>query len=429
MKKARFCVLAVILVTVCGALTALDLGQGFSLGGGVKTGLLIKNSDYSGSLNGINLNHEYPFTLYFASRENETYKGEGWLNFAYDGENWGVHLGAWSHGNLTNYNDAFHLGDHYLWGAFFNDRFRFFGGQGGGTPISSGGWLNADWLGYTGLRLFWVDPLGFSLGINFVDPDDGNTAEGIKPVDYLTMIMFGAKYNFDEKFWLAVMVDNNPIYDDSEADYDGGLHRDPDARPIGQAGNIAYGIGIKNFIRGAGEITVDGIVANIGEDDRSEYGSSSSYKLSPITNTIALKAGYPFIEKKLYTELKAKYFTRQGDNEDLSAPATWGLLEFEPYISYKASNLVKFETAFNAALYVNSYYLAEDVVPTAGPGFIAGQVPKSPGIGEYASTYRYTVKPAVIFTFMGATTILGYNGTFSRDHVENAFYIDFRFAF
>jgi hypothetical protein len=427
MKKARFCVLAAILAMVCGALAALDLGQGFSLGGGVKTGLLIKNSDYSGRLNGIDPDDEYPFTLYFASRENETYKGEGWLNFAYDRESWGVRLGAWSHGDLTNYNDAFHLGDHYLWGSFFDHRLRFFGGQGGGAPISSGGWLNADWLGYTGLRLFWVDPLGFSLGVNFVDPDNGATAEGIRPVDYLTMIMLGAKYVFDDKFWIAVMVDNNPIYDDSEADYDGGLHRDPNAKPIGQAGNIAYGIGVRNFIRGAGEITADGIVANIGEDDRSEY--ASSYKFSPITTTIALKAGYPFIENKLYTELKAKYFIREGDNEDLSASATWGLLEIEPYVSYTASNLVKFEIAFNAAWHINSYYLAEDVVPLAGPGFTAGQAPKYPGIGEYASTERYAVKPAVIFTFMGATTIVGYNGVFSRDHVENIFYIDFRFAF
>jgi hypothetical protein len=422
MKKWLICFLAVIIVMQAAA---VDLGQGFSIGGGVKSGLLIKNSDYAGNLDGLNPPNEYPMTLFFASKDNEAYKGEGWLNFSYAAEDWGLNLSFWSHGDLKSFNDAVHLGDHYLWANMLDNRFRFIGGQGGGAPISTGGWLNADWLGYTGLRLFWVDPSGFSIGVNFPDPDDGAKAEGIKPVTYFSMIMAGAGYRLDN-FWVSLIFDNNPIYDDSDNNYDGGLHRPPDAEPIAQSGNIAFGIGAENMFAGKGMAAFDGMVTNLGEDE-TVSSANGAYTISPIVTTLALKAGYP-VTDSLFVELKAKYTTRQGDNADDTASAAWGKFEIEPYTSYRIIDNLTIELAVNYAAYINSFYLAEKAVINAR-SLQAGWVAPYAWAYDYYSAWQLALRPAVIYTFGGAKMILGYEGGFSRDHVENTIYVDFRWSF
>ncbi|MDR2743433.1 MAG: hypothetical protein LBB98_14980 [Treponema sp.] len=407
-------------------LSALDLGSGFSLGGGVKTGLEIKNSDYSGELEGIGHAKEYPMTLYFASRDNEAYNGEGWFNLNYSGNamgiNWGAGLGGWAHGDLKNYSDIFHLGDHYLWAYFFDDQFRIIGGQGGGTPINTGGWLNADWLSYNGLRVFYVAPFGLSLGINFVDPGP----DGIKPVEYLTTIMAGVKYEY-QGIWGSLMFDNNPIYDDSDANYDGGLHG---YRPlIGQAGNLGIGVGMNDIYAGAGMIALDMIVANMGEDHITS-SVNPDYKYSPVEITAAIKTGYPWLDGKLYTEFKAKYLVKRGDNADFTGPAVWGLLVFEPYISYEILPGLKAELSIAPNFYINSYYLALDVTPNAsGVRYTAGQTAPIAAVGEFASTYACSVNPKLSVNFGGATIVLGYEGVYSRDHAENTVYVDMRWAF
>ena len=377
MKKLFICFFsAIIASTAATTATALDLGNGFSLGGGVKTGLLVKNSDYTGKLGGLAHGDKFPMTLYFASKDNESYKGEGWFNMGYNTGTWGLNLSFLAHGDLKNYEDNVHMGDYYLWANLLDNRIRFIGGQGGGTPIATGGWVNADWLGYTGLRLFWVDPLGFSIGINFPDPDNGSTAEGIKPVTYFSMVMFGASYSF-KGFWVSLIFDNNPIYDDTEANYDGGLHRSHDAEPIAQSGNIGFGIGMNDIFGGKGVVALDGMVTNLGEDDVISTGSTS-YKISPVKATFALKAGYP-VFNELYAELKAKYLLSQGDNADRTASTSWGKLEIEPYVSYQIIENLKAEVAFNYAYYINSYFLAAAVTPNGSIGKLEpGQVAPYP---------------------------------------------------
>jgi hypothetical protein len=129
MKKALKKAIALIITAqAVRSLSALDLGNGLILGGGVKTGLEIKNADYAGRLEGVGHSQEYPMTLYFASRDNEVYNGEGWLNFSYSGSEggfgYGLGLGAWAHGTLKNYEDPIHLGDHYLRLSLAEGRFQ-----------------------------------------------------------------------------------------------------------------------------------------------------------------------------------------------------------------------------------------------------------------------------------------------------------------
>jgi hypothetical protein len=418
MKKSTYC-LFIVFVLGSLPLAALDLGQGFSLGGGVKTGLEIKNSDYAGSLEGIAHSKEYPLTLYFASHDNDSHIGEGWLNMNYAAPQWGAHLGVWAHGDLKSFDDILHLGDLYLWAKILDDRLQFIGGKGGGTPITSGGWLDADWLGYDGLRIFWVDPLGFTLGLNFSNPGPG----GLKPVDYMASIMYGAKYETG-RWWMSLMFDNNPIYDDSEANFDGGLHRDPNAKAIGQAGNIAFGLGINNVFAGKGSLVLDGIITNIGEDDRPGFGSGvSNYKISPVDVILALKGSYP-VTSRIHTELKVKYTIRQGDNGNYQHSTAWGQFQIEPYGSFRAFDFLKLELSFNLTSYFNSYYLAEPVLHLP-----SGWTPADPTVGNYASKYQFKIEPGLVLQFGGCFIIFGYEGIFSRDHVENTAYVDLRWSF
>jgi hypothetical protein len=422
MKNIIF--LAAAFLVTATAVSAIDLNNGFSLSGGVKTGMMMKNSDYGGKLNGLNLDKEYPLTLYFASAENETYNGEGWLDFNFtqktDTLKYGLNLGVWANGDLTKWDNLMHIGDHYLWVNFFQDKLQVKGGQGGGTPITSGGWLGADWLGYTGVRIFWVDPKGVSVGINFPDPGP----KGIKPVNYLSTLIAGAKYKSDF-YWISLIWDNNPIYDDSESDYDGGLHRTKEIEdnPIGLSGNAAFGVGLTNIFNGKGAVSFDGIISNIGESDVTSTHGTVNYKISQLKSIFALKGGYP-INDDFYIELKTKYTLTQGDNADLSAVEAWGQLQVEPYLYYKVLGFVKAEISVNYTQYINSYYLAEEAL-----GFAAGQVPGYDLLLDYVSVYQITVKPAIEFSFNGVKAILGYNGIFSRDHLENKLFLDARWSF
>lgn len=406
-------------------LQAMDIGNGLTLGGGVKTGLELKNRDYGGKLGDIALSAELAPTLYFASHENDARNGEGWLNTGYsraeDWGKWGLQLGIWAHGNIEQFEDALHLGDHYAWANFYEDRFRFIGGQGGGTPISSGGWINADWLSYTGLRFFWVDPSGISLGINFPDPGD----DELKPVNYLSMIMAGASYRYNN-WWISLQFDNSPVYDDSDANYNGGLHR-INADPIAEAGNVAFGVGLDTIYNGSGFFAFDGLVTNLGEDEREGRGN---YKVSPVQTVLALKAGYP-VTGTLYTELKGKYTISHGDNDDDSAAVYWGLAEIEPYASYQAFEHIKFDLAVYGAFYINSYYLALEYSSgsAAANQILPGQVPGYSWLLDYLSPYYFKIKPGVTFSLGGFEVVLGYEGGFSRDHVENTLFIDSRWSF
>jgi hypothetical protein len=418
MKK--FTVILTVLV-MAAQLNALDLGNNLSISGGVKTGFQIKNSDYAGKLEGIAHGGEYPLTLFFASRENDAYNGEGWLEFGYTAGNWGLKLGAWSHGDIKKSDDTLHLGDHYFWANFFGNRLRLIGGQGGGTPISSGGWINADWLGYTGLRLFWVDPSGLSAGINFTAPE----AEGIRPADYFSTVMLGVKYDA-AKFWLSFMVANTPIYDDSESNYDGGLH--DRGEKIAQSGNIAFGAGAP-LLGGRLNLAFDGMVTNLGEEDVPTKGTGN-YKISPIETTLALKGGFSFTEK-IYAELKTKYIISSGDNADDTGAATWGRFAVEPYGSYQLFDFVKLQLSFNLTWYINSYYLAVDSNDIPGTRELkAGQVPPYSTAFDLYSQYQLAIEPSMVFSvFNGASIVTGYKGDFSRDHVENSLYVDFRWSF
>ena len=419
--------IGIILVSIIMPVMADDNESGFSISGGVKTGILIRNSDYRGRLGGLAHADKYPMTLFFASEDNEAYNGEGWLGFEYKSKHWGLNLSFWAHGSLTEYDAKVNLGDHYIWASFLDDRLRFIGGQGGGTPISTGGWLNADWLSYPGLRMFWVDPLGFSLGINFPDPDDGIKAEGIRPVNYLSMIMFGASYRY-KNFHVSLMFNNTPIYDDIEANYDGGLHRPHDVDPIAQSGNIGFGIGVDKLFGDKVSFVLDGMVTNLGEDDILYTDISRTYRISPVKTILAFKAGYQIIEP-LYAEFKTKYTISQGDNATNSGSTTWGKFEIEPFIRYNIVNNLNFEMKTNFTVYINSYFLALDVSPVAQIPLRAGQVAPYPWAFDYLSQWQLFVEPALVYSFGGARAVLGYKGEFSRDHVKNLMYIDFRWSF
>jgi hypothetical protein len=384
----------------------------------------MKNVDYAGKLEGVGT--ELPLTLYFATHENDAYNGEGWFSFGYEGKHefgtWGLALGTWSHGDINGFDDAVRLGDHYVWANFFEDRLQFKGGQGGGTPITTGGWLNADWLSYTGLRLFWVDPIGIKVGLNFADPGAG----GIKPVEYLSTMMFGARYDRGDDLWVALMVNNNLIYDDSETDYDGGIH--DRGAVIGQGGNIGFGIGFKFLEDKRLVVAFDGIVANLGEDDNASSGAGT-YKISPVETTLALKGGLN-VTKEFYAELKGKYILNSGDNADDTGAAMWGQLVLEPYVSYNFTPNFKVQTSVNMDFYINSYYLAADASPAADRKLLKGQVPAYPWAYDYLSTYTCEIKPAFVFDLVNGGNIeLGYWGIVSRDHIENKIYLDFGWSF
>jgi len=397
----------------------------FFLSGGVKTGILIRNRDFGGALNTLASSED--LTLHFASYENNARNGEAWFNVGYSGAiericKFGLQIGMWAHGDIKSFDDALHIGDHFLWANFFDDRLRFIGGQGGGTPISSGGWIGADWLGYTGLRLFWVDPIGISVGIIFPDPDE----YGIKPVNYLSLLGAGISYKH-KNWWISAQFDNSPIYDDSESNYYGGLHRPDEQDPIAQAGNLAVSFGIENLYKGKGHLVIEAMVNNLGEDEEEGRGD---YTISPVSSTFALKTGWP-ITDAIYLELKGKYTMKQGDAPDFTKATQavyWGKLEFEPYFCFQPFSHLAFELAFYGAIYINSYYLALDASPTSIP-FKAGQVPGHPPLLDYLSPYELSIKPKISLKLPGIDIGLGYAGTFSRDHVKNIIYIDFRWMF
>jgi len=242
------------------------------------------------------------------------------------------------------------------------------------------------------------------------------------------MIRFGASYQY-QKFFVSLMFDNNPIYDDTEANYDGGLHRDPNIEPIAQKGNIGFGVGLDKIFKGKGLLVFDGIVANIGENDKPSIGNNN-YGISQINTILALKAAYPVIEP-VYVELKTKYTISHGDNENFTASTTWGKLEIEPYASYQIIGNLKFELSVTLAFYFNSYYLAQDLpsLVASFPKLEAGQRGPHPRAFDYYSPWQLSVDPAFVVNFAGATMILGYSGDYSRDHVQNALFIDFRWEF
>ncbi|GHU28728.1 hypothetical protein FACS1894164_21090 [Spirochaetia bacterium] len=430
MKKCGVIVLAVL---VTAPAFALDLGNGFSFGGGVKTGIEIKSSDFTGRLEAVDPDDEYPFTLFFASKDNDTYNGEGWLDFNYASTFWGLHLGAWAHGSVDNFDDTIHLGDHYLWANFFKDKLQFKGGQGGGAPISTGGWLNVDWLSYTGLRLFGVDVYGISLGLNFPDPGK----DGIKPDAYFSNIMIGAKYKLGsfagplEGLWAVFMYDNNPIYDDSEKNtiIGGGLHY-VNSTPIAGSGNIAFGAGIDSLVNGRLILVFDGMVNNLGEDYK-VTGGPGSYQFSPVEATFAFKGGFKILEMQdhnVYAEVRAKYITRNGDNKDDTGSTAWGQFQIEPYVKYRLFNQFNVEFSLNLTTYINSAYLARDIL-AGGRALSAGWVSDYEAARDYFSYYQLSIDPAISTSFGGATVIAGYNGVFSRDHARHNLYVDFRWAF
>ena len=429
MKKITVILLSVL---VLFPLHSLELESGLSFNGGVKTGILIRNRDFGGRLGNLALNpdEKYPMTLHFASYENQARNGEAWLNVTYSREiesfgTFGLGLGLWAHGDIHTFDDTLHLGDHYLWANFFNDRLRFIGGQGGGAPISSGGWINADWLSYTGLRIFWVDDsLGLSFGIKFPDPQE----EGIKPVNYLSMLGIGASFKQDN-WQVSLQFDNNPIYDDTYSNYYGGLHRPAEQDPIGQAGNIAFGVGLENLYSGKGFLVFEGLFSNLGEDPREPMGNGR-YTVSPLTTTFAVKTGLPLTEQ-FFAEFKGKYTISRGhptDFDTAESSATWGKLELEPYASFQPLDHLRFDLSVNFAYYINSYYLALDSSPSTIM-FDAGQVPGYGPLLDYLSPYQIAVKPRVSFKLSGIDIDLGYTGYFSRDHVENIMYLDFRMMF
>jgi hypothetical protein len=265
-----------------------------------------------------------------------------------------------------------------------------------------------------------VDPSGFSVGVNFTAPE----AQGIKPVDYISTVMVGVKYDAGT-FWLTGMLANSPIYDDSEANYDGGLH--DRGEKIAQTGNIAFGVGAP-LIDGRLNLAFDCMITNLGEEDAASNGTGN-YKISPVETTLALKGGFSFTEK-IYAELKAKYTINQGDNADDTGSTAWGRFAIEPYASYQLLDFIKVQFSFNLTWYINSYYLALDVSPVANRLLKAGQAPPYPWAFNYYSGYQLTIEPSAVFSlFSGGSIVAGYKGSFSRDHVENSIYIDFRWTF
>jgi len=403
--------------------------SGFVFYGGVKTGILIKNSDFGGKLGDIALGeeHKYPMTFYFASFENNSRIGEAWLNAGYNWDvdkigKFGFQMGFWAHGDVETVADVLHIGDYFLWGNFFSERLCFIGGKGGGSPISSGGWINTNWLSYTGLRLFWVDPIGISAGLIFPDPG----AEGIKPVNYLSLLGAGISYKY-KNWWISLQFINSPIYDDSESNYYGGLRRPAEQDPIGQAGNISFGTGIDNLYRGKGSLSIEALFTNLGEDENVGWGKN--YTISPIASTFAFKTGIPLLKEKLLIEIKAKYILNQGDDAELTRAIYWGKLEIEPYISYTPFHFLSFSFAFNGAFYFDSYYLALEASPTNTYTFSPGQVPGYSPLLDYLSPYQLTFKPKVTLMIKGIDIDFGYKGIFSRDHVENIIFLDFRWMY
>ena len=79
-------------------------------------------------------------------------------------------------------------------------------------------------------------------------------------------------------------------------------------------------------------------------------------------------------------------------------------------------------------MYINSYYLALDNTPQQYH-FNAGQVPDYPPLRNYLSPYQLSAKPRISLLLSGVDIDIGYAGNFSRDHVENTLYIDFKWSF
>lgn len=132
----------------------------------------------------------------------------------------------------------------------------------------------------------------------------------------------------------------------------------------------------------------------------------------------------------MYGELKGKYIINSGDNADDTGAATWGRFAIEPYAGYQMLDFVKLQFSFNVTWYINSYYLAVDANPGAVRVLKAGQVPAYSWALDYFSRYQLTLEPSMVFSvFDGGAIITGYKGNFSRDHVENSIYVDFRWAF
>ena len=395
--------------------------SGFYLNGGVSTGILIRHTDTGGDLGTIakpSVN-----SLHFASYNNYARNGVGWLNASgrwtvKDVGKFGAQVGMWAHGDINNTDNSIRMGDNFVWGNFFEDQMRVIVGQGGGTPISSGGWIGADWLSYTGLRVFGVFPFGLSIGLKLPDPGE----EGITPVNYLTML--GAGISFGQGNWfITLQFDNRPVYDDSETSYYGGLRRPAEQAPIGIAGNAAASFGVNNLYAGKGDLVIEALVTNLGEDNIDGRGD---YTYSPIAAAFALKTGIP-IGNHVYLELKGKGTINQGDSADLAYAEYWGKVEVEPYISFKPLNHLTFDLAAYIAFYINSYYLAYDY--SIQNEFKSGQVPGYDPLLDYLSPYQLTVKPRVIFNIPGVEVLFGYAGSFSRDHVDNTVYLDFRWSF
>ncbi|MDR2543916.1 MAG: hypothetical protein LBC80_10780 [Treponema sp.] len=427
-RKITLVLIGALIVTALFAeevSTEVDLSNyGLEFGGGVKTGIMVMNRDYGGHLGNIAMGQKMEQSLYFASFENQARRGVAWFNVGYSWHDdqlgdFGVKFGMWAHGDLKTLDDNIRLGDHYIWANLYEDRLRLIIGQGGGTPISSGGWINADWLSYPGVRVFWVDDSGFSAGLNFPDPGE----EGIRPVNYLSMLKAGVSYRSDD--WsVSFQLSNNPIYDDSKSNHWGGLHR-PHQDPIAMSGNIAFSAGLNSLFNNKGFIMFEGLFTDLGEDNI--RGLDSNYTYSPSKTAFALQAGFPFTDQ-IYGELKGKYTISKGPNELLTAASTWGKIEFEPYVRYQAYENVAFNLSWYIAYYINSYYLALD--NTALPyKFNAGQVPGYDPLLDYLSTYQTAIKPSVSFDLGNGEFIIGYEGSFSRDHVQNIGYIDFRWSF
>jgi hypothetical protein len=402
-----------------------DSDSGFFISGGVKTGLLIRNRNFNNDLGKIaGIEDNYPMTLHFASYENNSRNGEGWLNIGYRWNiyqigKFGLQIGLWAHGDIHSFDDAIKMGDHFLWANFADDRLRFIGGQGGGTPITSGGWINADWLSYTGLRFFWIDPSGLSVGLILPDPGEN----GIVPVNYLATLGAGVSFKY-ESWWISGQVKNAPIYDDSESNYYGGLHRPDEQDPIAMAGNIAIGMGVENLYFGRGFLTLEALITNLGEDEIEGLGD---YTFSPVVTTFAFQTGAS-ITDSIYVEFKGKYTISKGDNMDFSKAINWGKLEYEPYISFKPFEHLIFHLSFYGAHYFNSSYLA--LTPsTTMYSFNAGQVPIYIPIQRYLSPFQFSIKPKITFILAGVDLDFGYDGSFSKDHVDNKVYIDFRWRF
>jgi len=403
---------------------------GFYVGGGVRTGLLIRHRDFGGRLgnNATGLGQRLPMTLYFASYRHNARIGEAWVNLGYswaieDVGRFGFRMGFWAHGGAVgHFQDTVHLGDRFVWANFFDDRLRFIGGQGGGTPITSGGWINANWLSYAGLRFFWVDPSGLSLGLILPDPGE----EGVSPVNYLTKLGAGVAFRQDD-WWVSFQFDNTPIYDDTWGNFYGGLRRPAEQEPIAMAGNIAIGMGLRNLFDGRGFVTLEGMFTNLGEDAVNGLGN---FTVSPVAATFALQAGHRFTDY-LSAELRGRFNMRQGDPGDFltaTQSTTWGRLEIEPHIRFRPFDHLRFEFSVNWTAFINSYYLALDTT-VAGVHFTAGQAPGFSPLLDFLSPFRATVRPRIVFGMSGFEITLGYTGVFSRDQVNNTMFVDFRWLF